>query len=110
MFLTRHSCIDNNVCRMEATLWSKGDHESAADGGGDSGSTNVHHNSSFSSSASSSSATTRELRPVCSLDVSGHGGDDINCAAWKPNAADDPGKVDKIALLDHFLGDLEQDY
>ena len=100
LFLTRHSCIENNVCRMEATLWSKGDHESADDGVGDSGSANVHHNSSFSSSASSSSATTRELRPVCSLDVSEHGGGDINCAAWKPNASDDPGKVGKIAKFD----------
>ena len=25
LFLTRHSCIENNACRMEATLWSKGD-------------------------------------------------------------------------------------
>ena len=104
MFLTRHSCIENNVCRMEATLWSKGDHESADDGGGGD---SVHHNSSFSSS--SSSATTRELRPVCSLDVSEHGGGDINCAAWKPSASDDPGKVGKIAMLDHFLSDFEQD-
>ena len=35
----------------------------------------------------------RELRPVCSLDVSEYGGGDINCAVWKPGAADDPGKV-----------------
>ena len=37
LFLTRHSCIENNACRMEATLWSKGDAANENIDDGDSG-------------------------------------------------------------------------
>jgi WD40 repeat protein len=87
LFLTRHSCIDNNVCKMEATIWSKSE-----DGAADDNDDEQHQNSSFSSSSNSA---VRDLRPVCSLDVSDNGGGDVNCAAWMPGG----GEVGKVLVL-----------